>query len=455
MSATSYFLQTLVETTLSVKSYGVAIRPKSGENAVLTPDGFRSNYFNNLDRESFRLELASAVSHRAPDLFGGHLLKAGASIGHTDFTGTDASLPVDVVGADGSLLRRIDFSGDPQVGANDQQIAVFVQDQWRLNDRLGIDLGLRYDYDRLVNEHQLAPRLSGAYVLDANGRTIVKAGVGIFYDHVFLHAGAFERFQTRTESFFGPDGEIVGQPIVFANVVSDEGLENPRSLAWNVELDRRLTEKVQLRVNYRERLGSQEMVVDRAVEGGEGTLLLSSRGASSQKELDVTVRVETARDGELFFSYARSRTSGDLNNFGLLYNNFREPLILRSEDSLLEFDVPHRFLMWGLYKFPGDIVVSPGIEWRSGLPYTIFSENYIPVSERNRGGRFPAFLAADLRVTKGITIKGRRIRVGVQMFNFTGHFNPRDVVSNLASPRFGEFLNSVDSRFSVRLEMGL
>ncbi len=115
--------------------------------------------------------------------------------------------------------------------------------------------------------------------------------------------------------------------------------------------------------------------------------------------------------------------------------------------------MPHRLLAWGIWTLPKDIEIGPGFEWRSGFPYTVLDAQYVPVGERNRGGRFPNFFSFDVRVTKGVTIKGRKIRVGVQAFNLGSHFNPRDVVANLGSPRFGEFLNSVDMGISLRVTL--
>jgi hypothetical protein len=280
---------------------------------------------------------------------------------------------------------------------------------------------------------------------------VVRGGVGVFHDHVYLHAGSFDSFQRRVETSFGPDGEPIGPPIVFENRTG-ETLESPRSTTWNVELDRELTEDLALRVGYRERYGQEELVVDRLVEGGRGTLLLSSDGESFHRELGVTLRVTRAKN-ELFVAYAKSRSTGDLNNFGTLYQNQRSPLVFENEDSLYELDVPHRLLLWGTWTLSKDIQIGPGLEWRSGFPYTVLDEQYLPVGPRNRGGRFPNFLSFDLRVTKGLTVKGRKVRVGFQAFNLGSHFNPRDVVASLASPRFGEFLNSVDMGISLRLTL--
>ena len=74
--------------------------------------------------------------------------------------------------------------------------------------------------------------------------------------------------------------------------------------------------------------------------------------------------------------------------------------MLENEDSLFELDVPHRILLWGTWTISKDIQIGPGLEWRSGFPYTVLDEQYLPVGPRNRGGRFPNFLSFDLRVTK-------------------------------------------------------
>jgi hypothetical protein len=182
-------------------------------------------------------------------------------------------------------------------------------------------------------------------------------------------------------------------------------------------------------------------------------ILLSSRGESTIREFDFTVRKELSDEGKLFFSYGKSRTTGTLNNFGDVYGDVRQPLLLEAEYSLQRYDVPHRFLSWGVINLPKGIAVVPGIEWRSGFPYTVFAPNYSVVGERNRGGRFPTFLSIDLRVTKKFVVRGRAIRLGFEIFNLTDHSNPRDVFSNVASPLFGDFTNTVP--FSARLRFSL
>ena len=107
-----------------------------------------------------------------------------------------------------------------------------------------------------------------------------------------------------------------------------------------------------------------------------------------------------------------------------------------------------------MVRLPKDIIVVPGVEVRQGFPYTVFQEDYSVAGERNRGGRFPVFIAIDVRVTKGIRVLGRDVRIGFQLFNMTSHFNPRDVVANLASNDFGTFRNSRNISGGFKLQVG-
>ena len=452
ISGRSMFARTLVETTVAVKHYDLSLRPKAETASRLTPDGLRGNYFNNLERNTSRFDLLSSLTRSMSGALGDHVLKVGGSVGRSRFEGIDRGLPLEVVDSSGRLVRRVDFLGDPALVGTDFELSGYIQDRFRMGPHLGIEAGLRYDYDELVDAHQLSPRLAVAYAPDGSGQTVLRGGFGVFHDHVYLHAGSFDRFQRRVETSFGPEGEPAGPPIVFENVIAREELESPRSTTWNLELDRRIAEGFDVRVGYRERYGSEELVVDRIVEGARGTLRLSSDGESTNRELGVTLRV-TRGDNELFLAYSKSRSTGDLNNFGTLYQNLRSPLVFENEDSLFELDVPNRLLIWGTWTLPKDIEIGPGLEWRTGFPYTVLDEEFLPVGARNRGGRFPSFFSFDVRVTKGVTIKGKRVRVGFQAFNLGSHFNPRDLVASLASPRFGEFLNSVDMGISLRVTL--
>jgi hypothetical protein len=446
---------TIWQTKFALRGYDVAVRPKGTGPSQLTPDGLYGNYFNEIDRRSRQLELGIARLQGRRSGAQEHLVKIGGQLMATSFDGTDRNGPIEIRGADGRLLQRITFQGTGELESSDVITSWYVQDYWQVSPRLALDVGARYDYDAMLGESHLSPRTAFSLTLDADGQTFVKGGWGVFFDQVFLQADAFDHFQQRVEqSFHGAEDAPAGPPVVFENRRGSGELEQPTSHVWNVELDHELGESLTLRVNYRQNRARDRLVINRVTDDAGSALVLSATGTLIGREFDATVRWTPATHSYVFVSFSKIRTAGDLNDFGLVYDNLREPLIFENAEAPQAFEVPNRVLMWGVITLPQGFTVTPGIEWRDGFPYTIFAEDYTVIGEQNRA-QFPRFFSADVAVTKHVTLFGRQIDVGVQAYNLTSHHNPRDVVSNVASQRFGEFRNSVGSTFSLKLGLGI
>ena len=74
------------------------------------------------------------------------------------------------------------------------QWAGFVQDTWRAHPRLTLNLGLRYDYQSLLDDYNnLGPRASFVWDPKGDGSTVIRGGFGLFYDQPFFH-GLTQRF---------------------------------------------------------------------------------------------------------------------------------------------------------------------------------------------------------------------------------------------------------------------
>lgn len=338
---------TLWRTQLALRAFDVAVRPKGTGVTRLTPDGVRGTYFNTIDRQSRQLEMGIARSQNMT--WGGrsHLITLGAQLMATSFDGVDRSGPIEVVGADGRLLKRITFRGSGALESSDVVTSGYVQDHWRLNERLALDLGLRFDHDEMIGESHFSPRTAFSLALDDDGRTVVKGGWGLFFDQVFLQVDAFQSFQQRVEQdFLGTPDRPLGAAVVYENRV-DADFEAPVSRVWNLELDRQLGASLMLRVNYRENRARDRLIVTRVTDTGTAALLLSSTGRLTAKEFDTTLRWTLADGGELFASFSKIRTDGDLNDFGLVYDTVRDPLVLDNEVGQQPFDVPDRVLLWG------------------------------------------------------------------------------------------------------------
>src|SRR5439155_9616649 len=75
--------------------------------------------------------------------------------------------------------------GDNQTRLRNNGLSVFGQDDWRVSNRVTLNLGLRYDYDSQFGDaNNLAPRLGAVWTPD--DKTAVRANWGIFYDRYRL-----------------------------------------------------------------------------------------------------------------------------------------------------------------------------------------------------------------------------------------------------------------------------
>lgn len=449
----------LLQSSVSIKDFDVDVYGNSPPPLRITPDGHAGGWFNRQHRDSRRYEGMGSYHFPTWSWAGQHAFKIGAQISRNTFAGRDVSAPVYILRADGTLAQRITFLGEGRLQRHSTEVTFYGQDKWTIHPRLILDWGVRYDRDGIARENNLAPRVGFVLLPFSDPHTVVRGGVGIFYDKIPLQVGAFEQRQRMQLVRFGPDGQTVLEgPRLFRNLVEGGRYRVPRSTAWNVQVDRELTRRVLLRVGYEERRSRRDFLLEpRDLATGESALVLSNGGRSRYREFQVVARLRLQERHDLFLAYVRSRASGDLNAFSAYIGNFHNPIIRPNEYSRLPFDAPNRVLLWGDVRLPFDLLLSPVVDWRDGFPFSLVDEEQNFVGPRNRGRRFPRFFSLDLQVTKGVTIpflgKKYRARVGVKIFNVTNHWNPRDVQSNIHSPAFGTFYNSVPRTFRGKFEI--
>jgi hypothetical protein len=456
--------KSVLESSFSIKQFDADVFPSSGTAPMnFAPNVNSGNFFNQQARKSKRYQVLEVYSFNPPKFVGEHFMKVAGGINYVTFDGRNTSNTVRILRADGTRSQQLDFTGSGQLSRNQTQFLAYFQDSWSINRRLKIDYGVRYDRNNVTSENNFAPRVSFAFLPLLDGRTVVRGGIGLFYDDVDMNVATFTQLQERVLTRFGPDGlNIIGVPQQQRLAILEPKLRTPRSVNWNIQVDREWLKNLFIRVGYQQRQGRREFVLNPLLKPGavatsneQGILALSNSGSSRYRELEITARYKFREHDEFIASYVRSSAIGDLNDFNSYFGNFENPIIRANERSRLPFDVPNRFLVRGEFQTKFGITWSPVLDVRTGFPFSVIDEDRDFVGPRNLAGRFPAFVSLDMQMLKTISLPGRfnkyRAHLGFKVFNVTNHFNPRDFQNNLASDNFGNFSNGVGRKVGTRI----
>ena len=431
---------TLMETTVAFKRYDVAIEAEGTSPMVLTPAGVAGNAFNDQERQSHTLQWVQSL-RTVRRWHGDHALKAGVDLLYASFDGTSVSRSVEVRAADGSLREHVQFLRPASLSQAASDVGVYLQDLWRLSDRVLIDGGVRLDRGSLT--HAVAsPRVGAILSLRADGRAILRGGIGLFTERTPLLAGDFGAFEPREVTSYAPTGSTTSL------LTPRRGALAPaRAVVWNLQYEYKFDDRTGMRVNHLRRSGRHQLIVT----PDNDALLLSSTGRSRYHETEVTLRHARSDSRQASLSYVYSRSEGDLNAFDLLFGNIRTPVIRANAYGRTAVDVPHRLVALAATEV-GRWRVAPLFEVRSGFPYSPVDDAQQFVGPRNTR-RFPVFTSLDLTINREIRVRGRRVRIGARANHVLRNHAPRDVQANTTDPHFGRFYNSIVPRVGLTIEL--
>jgi Carboxypeptidase regulatory-like domain/TonB-dependent Receptor Plug Domain len=448
--------ENLIESTVAVKRYTIEVWGQGTADMVLTPTGNLGNYFSEQERNATRVEWLEILSLKPIRSAGAHNLKFGSVVARTTNRGEFIARPVDIQDVEGNLLRRIEFTGGQPFDLDDFETYFFGQDHWNVTEKLSLDLGLRYERQGITNTYRIAPRAGIAWTPFANQKTVFRGGFGYFYDRVPLSVYAFDRYPAQVITTYGAGGSIIDGPRFFANITdfswnsspligggSRIGNFAPNSATWNVEVEHSFSPILRVRANYLNSNSSGVVIIDPRDVHGQDALVLGGNGRSRYRQFELTARISwNENKQQIFASYVRSSSRGDINEFNTYIGNFPYPLVRPNQYARLSADLPNRYLAWGTFQLPWKLRYSPIIEYRNGFPYSSFDQlqNYVGAVN---SGRFPNFFSFDSRISRDFQVHPKyAFRFTLKGFNLTNHFNPLDVYRNVTDPRYGIFFGN-------------
>ncbi len=457
----------LLQTSFSYKKFDANVWGQGSGDQNLTPTGESGNYFAMQERRSSRFEFFETYDFPALTFFGGtHNVKVGFDLSSVSNRMNFGARPVNILRADGSLAERTTFEAAPQFSINNRTYTGFVQDRLIVRPNLSFDFGVRIEDQRIASERNFAPRAGFAFSPFKGDKTVIRGGVGFFYDKVPLNIRAFGNYPARVVTVYGADGATVISRTRFENILVDspellapldfrtaksETGFVPENLTWNLQIDQIVNSRFSVRANYTYSRTSRIYKVQPQTDFfGRSAIVLSPTGRALYDALELTAKFVLPKNQPFYISYVRSKARGDLNDFNAYFGDFGVPLVRANQFSNLSTDVPNRLLAWGNISLPHKITVSPIVEWRSGFPYSVVDQNQNFVGTRNADNRrFPKFFSLDAELSKDFQVTRKyAVRLSVRGFNLTDHFNPRNVRNNTGDAAFGVFINNYRRYFT-------
>jgi hypothetical protein len=291
------------------------------------------------------------------------------------------------------LVRPTQFTmnrGNPLVHYRRAEGSWFVQDDWRVSQKLTLSFGLRHELQtQLPDKINFAPRLGIAWSPFKHRSTVIRAGAGIFYDRLTarIYETVLQFDGVRQQSIvirnpLWPD-PFAGNPVIDAQRTIrrtlDPQMKAPYVVDFNVSIERQFTKTLFASLSYAWTKGVHQFrarnlnaplpLTNARPDPTQGNLFQTETSAQS-KHQRVWLRLDRrfSQRFSLFSSYTLSWTRNDADSaFALPANNFD----VRSEWARAASDRRHFVYLGGNVSLPWRLRFTPYVNIGSGLPFNV------------------------------------------------------------------------------------
>jgi hypothetical protein len=446
--------------------------PQGASLFEITPSGNRGNYFSTLGRHFYRQQAVANLFVPTLQWKGAHHLKFGIDFEREAFHQQVMRHDYAVLRDDNSLARYVTFMGSPFEARKNFEGAQYVQDSWSLREGLTVEAGIRAEWNEIVRDLEVAPRLAVAWAPRRLPDTKFSAGWGMYYDAIPLDIISSRQDQISLATFYSPAGAVMG-PVTTSFLVNERSLRTPWADTASFTVERKLPGGFYLRSGVMHRAGHRGFTF--LPQGPTAGLLstqpdgLPQTGAPYQLAnarrpqyyaYDISLRHTFAARYEWFVGYTRSRAH---SNAAVDYN-LENPIFAPQAPGPFAWDTPNRVHMWGWAPLPNRVLppfarfltrhttVVYLVEYRTGFPFGVVNEEAFLIGAPN-SRRYPDYFNINLQLEREFRALHYLWAWRFGFNNLTNNGNPNSVNNVYGTPEFLTYGRGQARAFTVRLRL--
>ncbi|MFN7646057.1 MAG: TonB-dependent receptor domain-containing protein [Acidobacteriota bacterium] len=367
--------------------------------------------------------------------------------------------------------------GNPATTLTTLPLGLWLQDRWQLHPRLLLEIGARFDRQRMPaglspSSNNLAPRLGLAWRPTAARPLVLRAGFGLFYDRYPL-AWLNEALQKNGVQGFeqygaGPDAIRAWQLPRSAPVPGLPRLTYSTATHFPSTYSRKWSTGFEYGFSSHTSLSVEANLIRGLHLPRTRLYQLEQTGRSQYAGLAATLNRRISKELSYLATYNWGRTYDDGSDFDEQPSN---PANIRQDWALSRQHQAHRLALSSLFELPWlieNLTLAPIFTLGSGRPLNALlttdpaRTGAYPLVARPPGvPRNPSFgpktASLDLRVMKTIPLLDQRavLQFGVESFNLTNHTNAERLSPFAGLPSYGAILESLPARqvqFMIQFE---
>ena len=438
---------TLVEIGAAVDTGTSDSAPDGTGLYIVAPSTASGNYFQSQEQESRRLQLVGDVTRGNLNWHGTHTLSAGGNLDGLDFSQQSTRGAIDFQRADGTLSDHVTFNGPSALRLANTQAGAFAQDLWRPVKPVVFSLGVRTDWDRLIDKHIVEPRIAMNWIPHGDGRMKFTLAWGEHYQPLNMSILAQGFDQQRTDIFYDSAGLVpVGAPVLSSFQATLRGLLQPRAYNTMAEWDERFAKDTYVGASFLLRETRHDFAWQ---PQPSGIFLLESNRDDRYIAGEVWVRHSFGDNAQIEASYTRSSATSTQD----LDPTLGQLLFSPQQPGPLPWDAPNRFVATGWSPIPiWGLLLSGVLEFRTGFPFDVVNLQQ-QLAAAPGSLRYPDYFSLNLGLEKRFHFKGHEWAARISAINLTGHENPNSVVNNTDATNYLAFAGGQTRAFTARLRL--